>query len=173
MLNDKEGDTNGSHCILNGFVLHSDVTLNILLSCHWTKIGSLAVVRQELAWWWYSDWVTGWTTDESEFDYRKGKQNFHLHWNVPKGSGIGPACIQRLIEALFSGGWDERVDDYWPPSSAQVNEWSCTSIAPHPFITASLWLITITPYHEGCDTDLPHTTWKSSAADWINPSNVE
>jgi hypothetical protein len=28
-LNVKEGDTNGSHCILNGFILLSDVTFNI------------------------------------------------------------------------------------------------------------------------------------------------
>jgi hypothetical protein len=61
--------------------------------------------------------------------------NSHQRHHVQTGSGAHPAFCPVGTGALTPRvKRPEREADNWPPSSAEVNAWSCTSILPYVFM---------------------------------------
>jgi hypothetical protein len=63
---------------------------------------------------------TGWASDGSEFESRKGKKCSLLHI-VQTGSGVNLSSYPKGTESAFPGiKWQERETDYSPPTSPEA-----------------------------------------------------
>jgi hypothetical protein len=64
-----------------------------------------------------------------------GAGNFSLHRRVQNGSGAHPASYPMGTRGSFPEVKRQRPEaDHSPPPSAEINEWSYTSIPPYVFM---------------------------------------